>query len=170
MITNARKSDAGKYVCVGTNMVGERESEIAELTVLGNYPFFLLNTMSTYNRQNIHAHIHAVFVLIVCSGKQDPDVKPRCLSLRELNGVTDLCQIECEMTSYLTLNYEAPVWPRQLYTLFHHEWPLTPLTFILCITGACPDSGLYPSFLSPVHLFTSWMFYNPSGTKTNLVL
>ena len=35
MITNARKSDAGKYVCVGTNMVGERESEIAELTVLG---------------------------------------------------------------------------------------------------------------------------------------
>ena len=35
MITNARKGDAGKYVCVGTNMVGERESEIAELTVLG---------------------------------------------------------------------------------------------------------------------------------------
>uniref|UniRef100_A0AAY4AYL1 Roundabout, axon guidance receptor, homolog 1 (Drosophila) n=1 Tax=Denticeps clupeoides TaxID=299321 RepID=A0AAY4AYL1_9TELE len=34
MITNARKSDAGKYICVGTNMVGERESEIAELTVL----------------------------------------------------------------------------------------------------------------------------------------
>ncbi|KAK2846788.1 hypothetical protein Q5P01_009787 [Channa striata] len=33
MITNARKSDAGKYVCVGTNMVGERESEIAELTI-----------------------------------------------------------------------------------------------------------------------------------------
>ncbi|XP_027129691.1 roundabout homolog 1 isoform X2 [Larimichthys crocea] len=34
MITNIRKSDAGKYICVGTNMVGERESEIAELTVL----------------------------------------------------------------------------------------------------------------------------------------
>ncbi|XP_076025155.1 roundabout homolog 1-like [Genypterus blacodes] len=34
MITNIRKSDAGKYVCVGTNMVGERESEAAELTVL----------------------------------------------------------------------------------------------------------------------------------------
>lgn len=41
MITNARKADAGKYVCVGTNMVGERESEIAELTVLGNYYSFL---------------------------------------------------------------------------------------------------------------------------------
>lgn len=41
MITNARKTDAGKYVCVGTNMVGERESEIAELTVLGNFSFFL---------------------------------------------------------------------------------------------------------------------------------
>ncbi|XP_078416540.1 roundabout homolog 1 isoform X3 [Cetorhinus maximus] len=34
MITNTRKSDAGKYVCVGTNMVGERDSEVAELTVL----------------------------------------------------------------------------------------------------------------------------------------
>uniref|UniRef100_A0A3Q3W7V0 Roundabout, axon guidance receptor, homolog 1 (Drosophila) n=1 Tax=Mola mola TaxID=94237 RepID=A0A3Q3W7V0_MOLML len=34
MITNTRKSDAGKYICVGTNMVGERESEVAELTVL----------------------------------------------------------------------------------------------------------------------------------------
>uniref|UniRef100_A0A4W4FP04 Roundabout, axon guidance receptor, homolog 1 (Drosophila) n=2 Tax=Electrophorus electricus TaxID=8005 RepID=A0A4W4FP04_ELEEL len=40
MITNARKSDAGKYVCVGTNMMGERESEIAELTVLER-PSFL---------------------------------------------------------------------------------------------------------------------------------
>ncbi|XP_041864909.1 roundabout homolog 1-like isoform X2 [Melanotaenia boesemani] len=34
MITNTRKSDAGKYICIATNMVGERESEIAELTVL----------------------------------------------------------------------------------------------------------------------------------------
>lgn len=39
MITNTRKSDAGKYICVGTNMVGERESEIAELTVLGTWFF-----------------------------------------------------------------------------------------------------------------------------------
>lgn len=37
MITNARKNDAGKYICVGTNMVGERESETAELTVLGKH-------------------------------------------------------------------------------------------------------------------------------------
>lgn len=43
MITNTKKSDAGKYICVGTNMVGERESEIAELTVLGNVcTFFIL--------------------------------------------------------------------------------------------------------------------------------
>ncbi|XP_064379344.1 roundabout homolog 1 isoform X4 [Dromaius novaehollandiae] len=34
MIAYTRKNDAGKYVCVGTNMVGERESEVAELTVL----------------------------------------------------------------------------------------------------------------------------------------
>lgn len=39
MITYTRKSDAGKYVCVGTNMVGERESEVAELTVLGECTF-----------------------------------------------------------------------------------------------------------------------------------
>lgn len=42
MITNTRKSDAGKYICVGTNMVGERESEIAELTVLGKIYSFLI--------------------------------------------------------------------------------------------------------------------------------
>lgn len=35
MITNARKSDAGMYVCVGTNMVGERDSETAQVTVFG---------------------------------------------------------------------------------------------------------------------------------------
>lgn len=48
MITNTKKSDAGKYICVGTNMVGERESEIAELTVLGNacafFPFISLHS------------------------------------------------------------------------------------------------------------------------------
>ncbi|KAF7700364.1 hypothetical protein HF521_003322 [Silurus meridionalis] len=33
MISNARKSDAGMYVCVGTNMVGERDSETAQVTV-----------------------------------------------------------------------------------------------------------------------------------------
>ncbi|XP_053502500.1 roundabout homolog 2-like [Ictalurus furcatus] len=33
MITNARKSDTGMYVCVGTNMVGERDSETAQVTV-----------------------------------------------------------------------------------------------------------------------------------------
>lgn len=42
MITNTRKSDAGKYICVGTNMVGERESEIAELTVLGKNRGFVI--------------------------------------------------------------------------------------------------------------------------------
>ncbi|XP_062872443.1 roundabout homolog 2 isoform X3 [Trichomycterus rosablanca] len=33
MISNARRSDAGMYVCVGTNMVGERDSETAQVTV-----------------------------------------------------------------------------------------------------------------------------------------
>ncbi|XP_051871253.1 roundabout homolog 2 [Pristis pectinata] len=33
MISNTKRSDAGTYVCVGTNIVGERDSEPAELTV-----------------------------------------------------------------------------------------------------------------------------------------
>lgn len=39
MISNTRKSDAGMYTCVGTNMVGERDSDPAELTVFGNKIF-----------------------------------------------------------------------------------------------------------------------------------
>lgn len=39
MISNTRKSDAGMYICVGTNMVGERESETAQLTVFGMHRF-----------------------------------------------------------------------------------------------------------------------------------
>ncbi|KAJ8267099.1 hypothetical protein GJAV_G00138380 [Gymnothorax javanicus] len=33
MISNTKKSDAGLYVCVGTNMVGEKDSDPAELVV-----------------------------------------------------------------------------------------------------------------------------------------
>ncbi|KAM9812511.1 roundabout homolog 2 isoform 6-T6 [Syngnathus typhle] len=33
MISNTKKSDAGMYICVGTNMVGERDSETAQVTV-----------------------------------------------------------------------------------------------------------------------------------------
>ncbi|XP_038621990.1 roundabout homolog 2 isoform X8 [Tachyglossus aculeatus] len=40
MISNTRKSDAGMYICVGTNMVGERDSDPAELTVFER-PTFL---------------------------------------------------------------------------------------------------------------------------------
>lgn len=41
MISHARKSDAGMYVCVGTNMVGERDSDPAELVVYGGFLNFL---------------------------------------------------------------------------------------------------------------------------------
>ncbi|XP_062457996.1 roundabout homolog 2 isoform X12 [Pezoporus occidentalis] len=40
MISNTRKSDAGMYTCVGTNIVGERDSDPAELTVFER-PTFL---------------------------------------------------------------------------------------------------------------------------------
>ncbi|XP_041894081.1 roundabout homolog 2 isoform X8 [Corvus kubaryi] len=40
MISSTRKSDAGMYTCVGTNMVGERDSDPAELTVFER-PTFL---------------------------------------------------------------------------------------------------------------------------------
>ncbi|XP_038147921.1 roundabout homolog 2 isoform X10 [Cyprinodon tularosa] len=40
MISNTKKSDAGMYVCVGKNMVGERESETAQVTVFER-PTFL---------------------------------------------------------------------------------------------------------------------------------
>ncbi|NWQ95897.1 ROBO1 protein, partial [Burhinus bistriatus] len=33
MLASVRKSDAGVYVCVATNVVGERDSEPAELVV-----------------------------------------------------------------------------------------------------------------------------------------
>lgn len=45
MISHTRKNDAGMYVCVGTNMVGERDSDPAELVVYGGYPdIYAVNT------------------------------------------------------------------------------------------------------------------------------
>ncbi|XP_029030349.2 roundabout homolog 1-like [Betta splendens] len=59
MITNTRKSDAGKYICVGTNMVGERESEIAELTVLER-PTFLRRPSSAVVLADENVEFHCV--------------------------------------------------------------------------------------------------------------
>ncbi|XP_074466120.1 roundabout homolog 1-like isoform X1 [Sebastes fasciatus] len=59
MITNTRKSDAGKYICVGTNMVGERESEIAELTVLER-PTFLKRPSSVVVLAEESVEFHCV--------------------------------------------------------------------------------------------------------------
>lgn len=37
-ISNTKKTDTGIYVCVAANMVGERESEKAQLSVFGEDP------------------------------------------------------------------------------------------------------------------------------------
>lgn len=37
MMSHTHKSDAGTYVCVASNMAGERESGAAELVVLGRH-------------------------------------------------------------------------------------------------------------------------------------
>lgn len=100
MITNARKSDAGKYVCVGTNMVGERESEIAELTVLGNfYSFFLPPFPATCTTQ---ARLHTLDSRLSVLVNKLQMSSCAALTPRDLNSVADLYQIECEMTSSLT--------------------------------------------------------------------
>lgn len=39
MVASTHKSDAGVYVCVATNVVGERDSEPAELVVFGAWGF-----------------------------------------------------------------------------------------------------------------------------------
>ncbi len=53
-----------------------------------------------------------------------------CQSPKELDCVSDLYQIECEMTSNVTLNCESHADPCSFSpmtscTLFHHERPLT---------------------------------------------
>lgn len=48
MISNTRKSDAGMYICVGTNMVGERDSETAQVTVFGKLFLILLSDIAPY--------------------------------------------------------------------------------------------------------------------------
>lgn len=47
MISHTRKNDAGMYVCVGTNMVGERDSDPAELVVYGEFLIFMCVSVCT---------------------------------------------------------------------------------------------------------------------------
>lgn len=60
MISNTRKSDAGMYVCVGTNMVGEKDSDPAELVVFGEL----------FSNWSYHSTLNSVpfFSTLVCWG------------------------------------------------------------------------------------------------------
>lgn len=115
MITNARKSDAGKYVCVGTNMVGERESEIAELTVLGNSKFFFFVPCSMHYTSTITHTLDFCLSVLINKLQMSSSAAP---SPRKLNSVTDLYQMECEMTSSLTHSHESHFGPRSLISYF----------------------------------------------------
>lgn len=74
MISNTRKSDAGMYVCVGTNMVGERDSETAQVTVFGE-----------------RFHRHPV-------GEIRPLLLPRC---RRINAKINLASPAAERPTFL---------------------------------------------------------------------
>lgn len=83
---------------------------------------------------SVHTHIHTcVFSCCLSAARHIIQMLSfDCLSPRELNGVADLYQIECEMTSNLTLNYESHAGPSSFSpltscTLFHHERPPTPI-------------------------------------------
>lgn len=47
MISHTRKNDAGMYVCVGSNMVGERDSDPAELVVYGELLHIIQSVVCT---------------------------------------------------------------------------------------------------------------------------
>ena len=64
MISNTRKSDAGMYVCVGTNMVGEKDSDPAELVVFGeSLLLYLIKWWTTY--------IYCIYYLTLWLHKND---------------------------------------------------------------------------------------------------
>lgn len=66
MISNTRKSDAGMYVCVGTNMVGEKDSDPAELVVFGESYLYCIS--SNYSQPaNIMQKMKNMEMLKVCS-------------------------------------------------------------------------------------------------------
>lgn len=152
MITNARKTDAGKYVCVGTNMVGERESEIAELTVLGNYSFFLS------------------LLMCFCSWRSDslPHVFPPFGQMKSVLIPTKSCQRPftrwtVRWPSNLTLYHKSHVGPGSISQmtsriLFHRAWPLSPLLPSVPVKQLIHTSGFVFAFLlPPLNSTNSWM-------------
>lgn len=86
-ISNTKKTDAGIYVCVATNMVGERESEKAQLSVFGKksdihsflaqkgikHNFFLRYLLHT-STYSIHHSVKNIFsIYVVCAAHIQKD-------------------------------------------------------------------------------------------------
>ena len=67
MISHTRKSDAGMYVCVGTNMVGERDSDPAELVVYGELHIFTGCSKSFQEHKvDTHYNLHLALQSVLC--------------------------------------------------------------------------------------------------------
>lgn len=133
----------GSTCALAQTWLGNEKVKLLNLQCLVINPFFsvksisicrLLYCLCTSNHPT-HKHAHTCFFYFFCSSAVRNRIQMLsfdCLSPRELNGVADLYQIECEMTSNLTLNYESHAGPGSFSpvtscTLFQHEWPLTPI-------------------------------------------
>lgn len=54
MITEVKQSDEGRYQCYVSNMVGDRESNVATLTVHGKWDRILLKKKKSFSYSTIH--------------------------------------------------------------------------------------------------------------------
>lgn len=91
-ISNTKKTDGGIYVCVAANMVGERESEKAQLSVFGKtLPGIKRNKTLLFFLSRIYCTpAHTVFIA------QSKVYSPSTLCLLPASRKTSVCAAACE--------------------------------------------------------------------------